>query len=80
MEKYRFLWKNTDFWLSEYSFLSFEVGIPVLMTISKSWTLFEKWFGYFEANCLRKFRNGTEIVVGPAFFELLIETCKILFV
>ena len=41
---------------------------------------FEKWFDYLEANSLRKFKNGIPILVGPAFLELLIETCKILFV
>ena len=37
------------------------------------------WFT-LEANCLRKFKNDIQIVVGPAFLELFIETCKILFV
>ena len=28
---------------------------------------FEKWFDYLEANYLRKFKNGIQILVGPAF-------------
>ena len=41
---------------------------------------FEKLFDHLEANSLRKFKNGIQILVGPAFLELLIETCKTLFV
>ena len=38
---------------------------------------FEKWFDYFETICLRKLKNGIQILVGPAaFLELVIETCK----
>ena len=37
---------------------------------------FENWFDYLEANCLRKFKNDIQILVGPVFLELLIETCK----
>ena len=34
------------------------------------WACFEHylWFDYLEANCLRKFQNGIQILEGPAFF------------
>ena len=38
------------------------------------------WSSWIEANSLWKFKNGIQILVGPAFHELLIETCKTLFV
>ena len=47
--------------------------------LSQNYQLFWKLFDYLEANCLRKFKSGIQILVGPAFLELLIETCKIVF-